>query len=488
MADQKTVSIGSIALDLRNFRILPQANEEDALKAIVAIHPDWFWGLVQSLLADGYEPTENLLLLETGSGRKGLVVKEGNRRVAAMKFLLGNLKGKEVPVPDSIRTAISSMAPDLKTTFNEIPCLVYPADESERLDRIVARVHGKGDKSGRQTWTAVTKARHNRDHNKREEYGLDMLEAYLKDGKNLQPFQRQQWAGDYGVTVLDEAIQKLTPRLGMKTARGVVDLYQKGTHRSAFEAMLLAIGNKEFKFKGVRNEGGADFERFGFPALGGAPSPSPQGGGASGAAGASGAGDPSAGGAGNPGGGQGAGAGASGQPTGSANIQAAGAKKPKAKATNDPSSVIPTLRKLKPRGENRSKVVTLQKEAVRLSLDIDGHPHAFCFLFRSMIELSAKAYCEDHKKDGLTYTTKDGKDMELSRVLQSVIDHYTDHGKDEAAKRKIKGATAELNNPHGFLSVHSMNQLIHHPSFTVDGPHIATVFHNIFPFLQVLSE
>lgn len=70
----------------------------------------------------------------------------------------------------------------------------------------------------------------------------------------------------------------------------------------------------------------------------------------------------------------------------------------------------------------------------------------------------------------------------------NVINHCTQQGQDEAAKRRIKGASAELGNPHGFLSVHSMNQLIHHQSFTVDGLHIATVFHNIFPFLQVLNE
>lgn len=31
-----------------------------------------------------------------------------------------------------------------------------------------------------------------------------------------------------------------------------------------------------------------------------------------------------------------------------------------------------------------------------------------------------------------------------------------------------------------------MNQLIHHPSFSVDGPHIAIVFHNVFPLMEAL--
>jgi hypothetical protein len=486
MADQRPVAVDSISLDLNNFRLLPQKNEENALKAIVAIHPDWFWGLVQSLLVDGYEPTENLLLLKTGKGEKALVVKEGNRRVGAIKFLLGILRGDDIPVPGNIQTAIGTMTPEIKATFNAIPCLVYSLEEAEKLDRIVARVHGKADKTGRREWTAVTKARHNRDHNQREEFGLDLLEAYLKEGKNLQPYQRQQWAGDYRITILNEAMQKLVPKLGLKNPRELVALYQGGTHRPAFEKMLQAIGTATFQFKGLRSDGGPDFGQFGFPPFTGAPGTQPQGGNSSGTNGASDTGNPASGGTGNPGGGQGAGA--TGQPGGGASTQAAGAKKTNAKATNDPSSVIPKLRKLKPKGENRSKVVTLQKEAIRLSLEPDGHPHAFCFLFRSMIELSAKAYCEDHSKDGLSYTTKEGKDMELSKVLANVINHYTKQGQDEVAKRRIKGASAELGNPHGFLSVHSMNQLIHHQSFTVDGPHIATVFHNIFPFLQVLNE
>jgi len=485
MVDQLTIPIESISLDLNNYRILPQANEEDALRAIVAINPNRFWALVESLLEDGYHPTDNLLLLKTGKGGKTLMVKEGNRRVAAIKLILGILPGDGVNIPGNIQTAMDALQDDIKPMLRTVPCLVYTPEEAGTLDKAITRIHGKGDNASRTEWTAVAKARHNRIANPDGEPGLDLLEKYLKAGKNLQTNQREQWAGDYYITILNEALQKLAPKLGLKSVREVVDPYPKGSLRTCLEAMMLAIGEGTFTFKRLRDEADVFFVKFGFPITNGNAGASPQGGAGAGQLGPSGNGGqkkpgaPAAGGTGT----------GSAPAPGNPSPQPAGPKKPRSKATNDPASVIPKLKKLQPKGANRAKVVTLQKEAIGLSLDSDGQPHAFCFLLRSMIELAAKAYCDDHAADGLTYVDKkDGRDLELSKVLRSVTDHLTNQHQDKAAERRIKGAMAELSNPHGFLSVNSMNQLIHHPSFSVDGPHIAIVFHNVFPLLEALCE
>ena len=47
-------------------------------------------------------------------------------------------------------------------------------------------------------------------------------------------------------------------------------------------------------------------------------------------------------------------------------------------------------------------------------------------------------------------------------------------------QRYLHGAMVELGNPNGFLSVTSLNQLVHNPNFSVDQTHIAVVFNNIF--------
>lgn len=485
MASQSTLSVTSLLLDLSNYRILPQKNEEEALRAIIAINQDRFWALVESLLEDGYHPTDNILLLKTG---ETLVVKEGNRRIAAIKLILGALPADGLNIPGNIQSAMTAASDEAKDRIREVPCLIYEPSEAAILDKFVTRIHGKGDKASRSEWTAVAKARHNRLKNPSDEPALDMLESYLKIGRNLQPNQKELWAGDYPVTILHEALQKLAPRMGLRNGREVSDQYASSTYRPNLEMVLLAIGEKSLSFKAIRDDKINVFaNKFGFPANVGTESdPSSQG-----------ASGPEAGIDAN---GSANGGGTSGKPANPASLgpqpggspnpepQPAAGKKPKAKANTDPASVIQVLRKFKPKGANRGKVVTLLNEAITLTLDADGQPHAFCFLLRSMFELSAKAYCDDHAADGLAYTDKKtGWDIDLGKVLRGVADHLTDHGKDKAAERRLKGALAELSNPHGFLSVHSMNQLIHHPSFSVDGPHISVVFHNVFPLLEAMN-
>jgi len=48
---------------------------------------------MESLLDDGYSPTENIIVLDNTDH---LVVKEGNRRIAALKLILGLHKNIEV--------------------------------------------------------------------------------------------------------------------------------------------------------------------------------------------------------------------------------------------------------------------------------------------------------------------------------------------------------------------------------------------------------
>ena len=81
MLTTRHCDVADLRLDLRNFRTVPQKSELAAVRAVVSANPDWFWALTESLLDDGYLPTENILVLENGTPGSGLVVKEGNRRI-----------------------------------------------------------------------------------------------------------------------------------------------------------------------------------------------------------------------------------------------------------------------------------------------------------------------------------------------------------------------------------------------------------------------
>ena len=74
MPTTNLLSVKQLKLDLNNFRTVPQKNEISAVHAMISINPDWFWALMESLLADGYHPTENIIVLKSGKGGSKLVV------------------------------------------------------------------------------------------------------------------------------------------------------------------------------------------------------------------------------------------------------------------------------------------------------------------------------------------------------------------------------------------------------------------------------
>jgi hypothetical protein len=129
----------------------------------------------------------------------------------------------------------------------------------------------------------------------------------------------------------------------------------------------------------------------------------------------------------------------------------------------------------------------LKEEIV--TLDLRRTPLAFCFVLRSMFELSAKAYCADHTASGGPSTTKpSGEERHLVDVLRDITNHLTKNKTDRAKLKELHGAITELAKPEGILSVTSMNQLVHNPRFSVTTSDLAVISANIFPLLEAMSS
>lgn len=472
MPSTKRVAVRDLALDLHNYRTLPQRTERAAIHALTAIDTDYFWGLMESLLDSGYLPTENVIVLKDG---EKLIVREGNRRVAALKIALGLVKKLDLSPPPDLAERIDGLSKEWKAENDEVPCTIYGVTEAETVDRIVALTHGKGERAGRVVWKAVARARHNRKplaSGGTNEPGLDLLELYLQHGKNLTDDQRERWAGDYALTVLDEAMKRLARIFGLSAGREILNLYPKdGKRRAGLESLMHGIGMKEVKFESVRK---SDFGlEYGF-----AP-----------AAPKDGAGDPATARPGARGGNAGGDGGAAEDAAkGQAERKTRGVNK--ATSSTDPRSVVRTLKAFHPRGRNREKIVDLVEEARQLSLA--NTPLAFCFVLRSMFELSAKAYCADHAAAGLTMVRPDGTERKLVDVLREISKFISnrepDKGAQKAMEKVLHGAMAELGNPHSILSVTSMNQLVHNPKFIVDERQVCVSFSNVFPLLEQMNS
>jgi hypothetical protein len=194
MPKTEALPVEKLNLDLRNFRMVPQTSEKNAIHGMIAVKADWLWALMESLLAeDGYLPTENILILRDGDK---LVVKEGNRRIAALKLIHGYIKRGPFRIPEHIERMITALSPGWIANNKLVPCTIYDQKDSAKVDRIVNLAHGKGEKAGRDKWEAIARARHDRDIKELNVPALDFLEKYLKEGSNITDFQRERWGGD----------------------------------------------------------------------------------------------------------------------------------------------------------------------------------------------------------------------------------------------------------------------------------------------------
>lgn len=488
------LGVNELAIDLKNFRTVPQENEIDAVNAMIAIKAERFYAVMESIIDDGYLPTENIIVLSNG---KSNIVKEGNRRIASLKILHGHLPFDEFDLPRSLVTKIQNVTEDWKNDNLKVPCTIFSSGESDILDKIVKLAHGKGEKASRDPWSSVAKARHNRDMSRAAEHGLDLLETYLDKGQNVNNLQKRRWSGDFKITILDEALRLIYSDMGFQSIKELVTAYPKIEKRNQLENLLFQIGVNNIDFKQVRDKSNPISERFDLKVKDEKPSSTEskstsdsdnerkdnqsndnkqESKGQSGNA----SNDDS-----------------KSTKSSSTNQDEAKDKEKssnnrsdskRAYATNDPKQVKVLLRKFHPQGANRQKVVTLRDEM--LSLNIKSNPHAFCFLLRSMFEISAKAYCEEHSIDLLKpkkKKTDHDVHKKLIEILGDVKKHLTQNEKNLEMTKKLHGAMAELSKPTNILSVTSMNQLIHNPEFSVEHKSICTMFGNLFFMLEAMN-
>ena len=176
MPKTRPVPVKDLALDLGNYRTVRQDSEVSAVEAMISTSPDRFWALTESLLQDGYLPTESVIVLRNGPALGELTVKEGNRRVAALKLIHGLLPLTGLSVPDGITAQIAAISAAWRRDNKAVPCTIYAPADAATDERIVTLAHGKGEKAARDQWNAVARARHHREANGASEPALDLLE------------------------------------------------------------------------------------------------------------------------------------------------------------------------------------------------------------------------------------------------------------------------------------------------------------------------
>jgi len=446
--------------------MMPQKTEEEAIQVMIAIKPERFFAVIESILDDGYLETENIILYKEG---KKLTVKEGNRRIAALKLIHGKISTVGFSLPDAIKERIKNVSINWKQENTKIPCLVFDEKEIDKVNKIVSLTHGKGEKASRDPWSSVARARHNRDEKGQTELGLDLLEKYLKNGTNLTGQQKERWSGDFPITVLDAAIKILSHKCGFESSLELIENYPKINDREKLEDVLINIGLGNIGFSVIRDQSKDFTLDYGFKEDPPKEDNNADDNNSDSNEGESPNNDSNSNQDSNP-------------STSDNNQQNKKPKRPpKTPAINTQRHVRNLLRKFSPKGD-RPKVATLKYELSKIS--IKENPIAFCFLLRSIFELSAKAYCEDNK---IEMVEKNGKEKRLASILTLVTNHLSDNNKNKGMVKVLHGALNEITNPNRILSVTSMNQLVHNPNFSVQQGDVCTLFSNIYPLLEAMN-
>ncbi len=393
---------------------------------MISIKQDRFYAVMESIIDDGYLPTENIIVLNEGNK---LIVREGNRRIAALKLIHGIYKIDDFAITNSIKSRIQNLDSQWKSENKKVPCSIYEVKEADKVEKIVALSHAKGEKASRDPWSSVARARYDRDTKKAIVPALDILEKYIVDGKNLTGMQKDRWAGEFPLTVLDEAIRKIYPRFNVASTNELATNYPKITQLTEFEEIIRDIGIEQLETREIRNtDNGHDFAlRYSIKPIPPATTQSSQNTAQSNNTNSNTANTSTSGAttsANNPGNFSGNAAqpsqGAQ-QNTATPNAAANTATQTSTKsyAINDPKHVMALLKKFNPKGNDRQKVVSLRDELKKIK--IADTPLAFCLLVRSIFEISAKVFA---KEKGIA-TTKVNGNKSIDKTLAELLIEIT---------------------------------------------------------------
>lgn len=174
---RKILSVSRLKLDQNNPRHRHTSSEKEALDVMIGLEQDSLLAIAKHILENGLNPSVTTIVYKNERNR--FIVKDGNRRVTALKCLLNpdiiddkyeNVRGRFKKMTRGTDTSV----------FSKIDCVVF-TDESE-ADKWVENNHqGPQDGRGHDPWDAIEKLRDKQNKGKviPELNVLDYIEEHM---------------------------------------------------------------------------------------------------------------------------------------------------------------------------------------------------------------------------------------------------------------------------------------------------------------------
>jgi len=148
------VSLKDLKLNCRHWRMVPQADEESALRALARDDLPGLSRLLSSFLNYGYLP--HCVVIATAGPDGTFRVLDGNRRMAVLKYAHGLLKGAGAGLPARRMTHAK------RETSWRIPALVFTPERLPEALEIIGKIHAADRYDDLRPWPALARARFGR--------------------------------------------------------------------------------------------------------------------------------------------------------------------------------------------------------------------------------------------------------------------------------------------------------------------------------------
>lgn len=155
MFEIKSIKISDLMLDPENSRFSESAdNQREAIRIMLESQGKKIEKLARDITEKGLDPSERFIVIPSEDNGVGYFVKEGNRRITALKLI----DNPSLAQNKSIETVFDKIKKTNKNRIDEVDCVVYSDDQY--LHWINLKHTGQNDGVGRVGWTTPEQLRY----------------------------------------------------------------------------------------------------------------------------------------------------------------------------------------------------------------------------------------------------------------------------------------------------------------------------------------
>jgi len=246
------LEVEDLLLDSENPRFVRGGGQRDILQKILEDQREKLYALAESIVDDGMNPMDRLLVLRSEGDSGKFIALEGNRRVAALKILANPTVLTGLEIKESLRRRFEKLAERFDTKQIE-PIAGFEAPSRETgTSWILLRHTGENEGRGVVSWSGLATSRF-----RGTDPALQALD-FVKSKGNLSEEQKQLLEGnDYPITTLDRLLssREVRSRIGIEVQeRKLVSELLADELMKPLRRMVLDLGTKRVTVSDLKNQ------------------------------------------------------------------------------------------------------------------------------------------------------------------------------------------------------------------------------------------